>query len=57
MSQWIPLCPLNDILPGSGVCGLIKQQQVAVFRPYADEQVLPLAISILLHKPVCYRGD
>lgn len=43
MNQWIPLCPLNDILPGSGVCGLIKQQQVAVFRPYADEQVFAIS--------------
>ena len=43
MSQWIPLCPLNDILPGIGVCGLIKQQQVAVFRPYADEQVFAIS--------------
>lgn len=43
MNQWIPLCPLNDILPGSGVCGLIHGQQVAVFRPYADEQVFAIS--------------
>lgn len=43
MSQWIPLCPLNDILPGSGVCGLIGEHQVAVFRPYADEHVFAIS--------------
>ncbi len=43
MSQWIPLCPLADILPGSGVCGLIGEHQVAVFRPYADEQVIAIS--------------
>ncbi len=43
MSQWIPLCPLADILPGSGVCGLIGEHQVAVFRPYADEQVFAIS--------------
>ena len=43
MSQWISLCPLADILPGSGVCGLIGEHQVAVFRPYADEQVFAIS--------------
>lgn len=43
MSQWIPLCPLADILPGRGVCGLIGEHQVAVFRPYADEQVFAIS--------------
>ncbi|HEN3615382.1 TPA: nitrite reductase small subunit NirD [Yersinia enterocolitica] len=43
MSQWIPLCPLADILPGSGVCGLIGEHQVAIFRPYADEQVFAIS--------------
>ncbi|MDA5492212.1 nitrite reductase small subunit NirD [Yersinia intermedia] len=43
MNQWIPLCPLTDILPGSGVCGLIGEQHVAVFRPYADEQLFAIS--------------
>ncbi len=39
MSQWINICPLNDILSGTGVCALVGEHQVAVFRPYQDEQV------------------
>ncbi|MGO4745535.1 nitrite reductase small subunit NirD [Serratia quinivorans] len=43
MSQWTTLCPLTDILPGTGVCALIGDQQVAIFRPYADEQVFAIS--------------
>lgn len=43
MSQWITLCPITDILPGTGVCALIGEQQVAVFRPHADEQVFAIS--------------
>ncbi|CAI2499721.1 MULTISPECIES: nitrite reductase small subunit NirD [Serratia] len=43
MSQWITLCPITDILPGTGVCALIGDQQVAIFRPYADEQVFAIS--------------
>lgn len=32
MSQWITVCPIADILPGTGVCALIGDRQVAVFR-------------------------
>lgn len=43
MSQWINVCPLNDILPGTGVCALVGSHQVAVFRPYQDEQVFAIS--------------
>ncbi|CUY30437.1 Nitrite reductase [NAD(P)H] small subunit [Serratia marcescens] len=43
MSQWITVCPVADILPGTGVCALIGDRQVAVFRPYADEQVFAIS--------------
>ncbi|MFC0227797.1 nitrite reductase small subunit NirD [Serratia aquatilis] len=42
MSQWITVCPIADILPGTGVCALIGNQQVAIFRPYTDEQLFAL---------------
>lgn len=29
---WIPVCKLEDILPSSGVCALVGERQVAVFR-------------------------
>ncbi len=43
MSQWITVCPIADILPGTGVCALIGSQQVAVFRPRADEQLFAIS--------------
>jgi nitrite reductase (NADH) small subunit len=43
MSQWITVCPIADILPGTGVCALIGNQHVAVFRPYDDEQVFAIS--------------
>jgi nitrite reductase (NADH) small subunit len=30
--QWTTICPLDRILPNTGVCALINGQQVAVFR-------------------------
>jgi nitrite reductase (NADH) small subunit len=32
VTQWIAVCPLDRILPNTGVCALVEQQQVAVFR-------------------------
>lgn len=30
-STWVPVCPLDDIVPNTGVCALVKGEQVAVF--------------------------
>lgn len=43
MSQWITVCPIADILPATGVCALIGDQQVAIFRPYADERLFAIS--------------
>jgi len=43
MNPWITLCPIEDILPGTGVCALVGNQQVALFRPYADEQIFAIS--------------
>jgi nitrite reductase (NADH) small subunit len=43
MSQWTTLCAITDILPGTGVCALVGDQQVAIFRPDADEQVFAIS--------------
>lgn len=43
MSQWLTLCTVEQILPGCGVCALAGDQQVALFRPYADEQIFALS--------------
>lgn len=29
---WVDVCPLDDLVPNRGVCALVGQQQVAVFR-------------------------
>lgn len=42
MSRWNPVCYLDDIFPGTGVCALVNGEQVALFRPYNDEQVYAL---------------
>lgn len=43
MSQWLTLCSVEQILPGCGVCALAGEQQVALFRPYTDEQIFALS--------------
>src|ERR1700734_3432409 len=30
-SAWVPVCPLDDIVPNTGVCALVNGEQVAVF--------------------------
>ncbi len=42
LKQWNVVCPLNDIVPDSGVCALIGGRQVAVFR-VGDQQLFALA--------------
>jgi nitrite reductase (NADH) small subunit len=32
MSEWVPVCRLDDIVPNTGVCALVGGHQVAVFR-------------------------
>lgn len=36
---WIEVCQLNDIEPDTGVCALINNVQVAIFRLRADDRV------------------
>ncbi|EPC3784416.1 nitrite reductase (NAD(P)H) small subunit, partial [Citrobacter farmeri] len=33
MSQWKNICHIDDILPATGVCALLGEEQVAIFRP------------------------
>lgn len=42
LKQWTAVCALDDIVPNSGVCALIGEQQVAVFR-VDDDRVYALA--------------
>lgn len=43
MSQWINICPIDKILPATGVCALLNDKQVAVFRPYESDDVYAIS--------------
>ncbi|MXP50042.1 nitrite reductase small subunit NirD [Pantoea sp. Eser] len=43
MSQWNAVCQLAQILPATGVCALVKGQQIAIFRPRNDEQLYAIS--------------
>jgi nitrite reductase (NADH) small subunit len=32
IAQWLTVCPLSRIIPNTGVCALVGDQQVAIFR-------------------------
>jgi nitrite reductase (NADH) small subunit len=32
LNTWVPVCSLDEIVPNTGVCALVKGEQVAVFR-------------------------
>ena len=57
MSQWNTICDLADIIPQTGVCALVNDQQVAVFRPRHDEQVFAISnIDPFFQASVLSRG-
>ena len=57
MSQWVNICKIDDILPATGVCALLGQQQVAVFRPYQDDRVFAISnIDPFFNASVLSRG-
>jgi nitrite reductase (NADH) small subunit len=37
--QWTTICPLDRILPNTGVCALVNGQQIAVFRVGEGEDI------------------
>ncbi|GGO87519.1 nitrite reductase small subunit [Marinobacterium nitratireducens] len=38
-SNWTPLCGINDLVAGSGVCALVEGRQVALFYLPEDDRV------------------
>jgi NAD(P)H-dependent nitrite reductase small subunit len=32
MNEWVAVCRLNEVVPNTGVCALVNERQVAVFR-------------------------
>ena len=57
MSQWTTVCQLNDILPATGVCALVGNKQIAIFRPRNDDQVFAISnIDPFFEASVLSRG-
>ena len=42
-ANWTRVCAIEDILPGTGVCALVRGQQIAVIRPGTDERIFALS--------------
>ena len=43
MSNWLKICELDAIAPGTGVCALVDNQQVALFRPHQNDEVFAIS--------------
>lgn len=57
MSQWTTVCQLDDILPATGVCALLGNNEIAIFRPHHDEQVYAMSnIDPFFEASVLSRG-
>ena len=57
MSQWKNICKIDDILPATGVCALLGNEQVAIFRPYHSDQVFAISnIDPFFESSVLSRG-
>ena len=39
MNNWTQVCQFDDVYPGTGVCALIDDKQIAIFRPREDNAV------------------
>ena len=42
-AHWTDICPLEDIVPDTGVCALLGKRQVALFRVGSGNQVYALS--------------
>ena len=55
--SWTPICPLTAITPGTGVCALLGNRQVAIFRPTATAELYAIDnIDPLFQASVLSRG-
>jgi nitrite reductase (NADH) small subunit len=43
MTQWFDICELDDITPNTGVCALVENQQVAIFRWGSGEDLFAIS--------------
>lgn len=57
MNQWITICKLEDILPETGVCALVGDKHVAIFRPYTTAELYAISnIDPFANASVLSRG-
>tara|TARA_R110001583_G_scaffold7720_10_gene37994 strand:- start:18289 stop:18615 length:327 start_codon:yes stop_codon:yes gene_type:complete len=57
MNQWITVCDLETIFPSTGICALVEDKQVAIFRPSEESQVYALNnMDPFAHSNVLSRG-
>jgi nitrite reductase (NADH) small subunit len=64
MSKWIKVCELDEIYPATGVCALVEEKQIAIFRPseeslvYAIDNMDPFArANVLSRGIICQHQD
>ncbi|XKM13237.1 nitrite reductase small subunit NirD [Orbaceae bacterium ac157xtp] len=43
MNEWITVCKIDDILPETGICALVNNQHVAIFRPYTTNELYAIS--------------
>ena len=43
ITKWVDICPLAAIAPNTGVCALIADEQVAIFRVGSGEDVFAIS--------------
>lgn len=41
--EWVDVCALDDIVPGTGVAALLRGVQIAIVRPRANDEVFALS--------------
>jgi nitrite reductase (NADH) small subunit len=42
-AAWHAICRVEDIIPGTGVAALVQGVQIALVRPFADDQIFALS--------------
>ena len=63
MNQWMYICRLNQIVPHTGVCALVKGKQIAIFRPrdnnviFAIDNMDPFAKANVLSRGLISEHD
>ena len=43
MTNWLSVCDDADLIPGTGVCALLGQEQVAIFKTRKEKEVYAIS--------------